>query len=373
MNKTVLKFLTTVLVKALYLLPALVLLPSCIGFKFKTAPLGDAKKLKKTSIIYSLPKTGFHVEVEITKTTVVPGPFYDYAKEFLGIEDVPREDTSYFSLTSVNLQSFEEPDTGQYYVISSCKTEFLTENLLTLTGQGLMLMHPPYMDKQEFRDSYWAGEKWRPYYTNLSVKRNVFEKIDTFYKTILQDTSFVRVPLIKKQLTQKSKVKKAEEAANFIIKLRKRRFKLIAGMYEKYPEGASLEVSVRELDELEEEYLSLFIGKSYNRQEKYHFYIYPLENGQNTLFLGCLGQDGFNTIPVEGGKPLQVKFDNLQVTTPLEKKFARKKGRVKNTLYYRVPGEANLTITLGEKVIFFNRVKISQAGTVVPYSIGYSL
>jgi hypothetical protein len=54
----------------------------------------------------------------------------------------------------------------------------------------------------------------------------------------------------------KSLEEKAEEAAAFIYKLRKRRFKLLVGQEQPVPDGNALDISIRELDELEKEYLS---------------------------------------------------------------------------------------------------------------------
>jgi hypothetical protein len=49
------------------------------------------------------------------------------------------------------------------------------------------------------------------------------------------------------RLNQKTLEEKAQEAALFIFKIRKRRFKLLAGQYDVFPEEQALATSVREI------------------------------------------------------------------------------------------------------------------------------
>ena len=71
---------------------------------------------------------------------------------------------------------------------------------------------------------------------------------------------------------------KAREAAAFIYKIRKRRFKLISGQYDTHPESTALETAVRELNELEDNYLALFIGR-YTTDTLTHRYQYIPTSG----------------------------------------------------------------------------------------------
>ena len=50
---------------------------------------------------------------------------------------------------------------------------------------------------------------------------------------------------------------------------------MISANYDIMPEGVAMEHALRELEELEREYLSLFIGKKYTDRETLSFYLTP--------------------------------------------------------------------------------------------------
>ena len=73
----------------------IVLLASCstikevpITVKTEILPLGDTVKLNEGSVLYSLPLTGFEFTVVAQRTIQTAGPYHDYAKQFLGLDDV---------------------------------------------------------------------------------------------------------------------------------------------------------------------------------------------------------------------------------------------------------------------------------------------
>ncbi len=322
-------------------LPMLLFLVSCAGTsKFTTLHVNDTNKIKNAGLIYTLPQTGFNINLEVTKNIFVAGSFHDYAEEFLGIENVGEKDTVFHTISSIGFETLLVPDTSHYYVVTSSKPNQFPEDFFTLTKSGFWLVNLPFMDRQEQGLEPEIPGYFSPQFTDLSIKRNLIEETDTLYKTILVDSAFVKVPLIKKQLAQKSVVKKAEEAANFIIRLRKRRFKLLAGMNETSPEGESMAVSVKELDELEKEYLSLFIGKTYTRTYSYNFPLFPFENqGSTSSFsMGCIGPGGFfkENKKDPGCEKITATLKDLGTKLPLKNKLLRNKnGKLVNILFYR--------------------------------------
>ena len=76
-------------------------------------------------------------------------------------------------------------------------------------------------------------------YVDLGVYPNYEERSETMYKTLVTDTSFVRVPVQRTVVEQKSFAMKAEEAADFLLELRARRFEMLTGEYEVYPDGVA--------------------------------------------------------------------------------------------------------------------------------------
>ncbi|MGC9341859.1 MAG: DUF4831 family protein, partial [Bacteroidales bacterium] len=209
-----------------------------------------------------------------------------------------------------------------------------------------------------------------PVFTDLSVKRNLTEVTDTLYKTIISDSSYVRVPVLRKQREAKTIEQKAEEAANFIIKIRKRRFKLLAGQYEIFPEGRALAISVDELDKLEKEYLELFIGKRIKQTFRRSFVITPesLKSEQNFVvarfspFTGVVDAEGSSETPLNLEVAPLGKLKSLGTTIqPYQ--------TAENTLIYRIPDLADVTLSIQSEVLYQGRMQIYQAGEKVGYPV----
>ena len=75
------------------------------------------------------------------------------------------------------------------------------------------------------------------------------------------------------------------------MRLRKRLFKLLSGAYNKLPEVKSVDAIVSELNKEEEEYLSLFIGKTFTRTIHHRFFFTPSLNSDNKKTITYLHPD----------------------------------------------------------------------------------
>src|SRR3972149_2962472 len=213
-------------------------------------PLNEAEKLNYAGTVYALPKTSILTKVEVTKHSFVKGPYHEYAKEFLGITGVRNADFTKYIISGVEINPLQNPDAQYYYI--ALENKELTGYLSTLKTKGIILEIPDHNSFAIKNDPHQKNTlPDKPLYTDLSVKRNFREVYDTVYKTIIRDTVYKRIPVIETGMESKSIEQKAEEAANFIIKLRKRRFKLLTGQYDFYPEGEALKFAKKELDSLE--------------------------------------------------------------------------------------------------------------------------
>ena len=178
------------------------------------------------------------------------------------------------------------------------------------------------------------------------------------------------LPVIKQKEAVKSVNEKARDAADFIIKIRKRRFKLLAGQYDVYPEGTALETSIRELNELEKEYLSLFIDKVYTDTIA-NTYFYIPQAGQNlerNVFCRFSDETGFYDATSASGRPLVLELKSLQFTEGLKQlQLPHNGSSYENMLLYRIPDKASVRIFYGSSVLLDAEVKIYQYGSFVPY------
>jgi hypothetical protein len=338
----------------------------------KVVNINEAPKFYKNAVIYALPETVLQIDVTLNKTTYIRGPFYEYAEKYLNITNVIKKNYSSWDIVDINIDSYAEPDYNNYYVLESNNKSLMNGILLNKYGiiESINKTAPPKKNEENnrlFLEINHPGKEIQ--FTDLSVKRNINENQDTVYKKVKQDTTFVKVPVIKKQIEKKSINEKAEEAANFIIKLRKRRFKMLVGLSEKEISSHSIEPMIEELNRLEAEYLSLFIGKKYDEKYLRTFSYTPnkskdIDTGLLFNFskdLGIVSKEDKTTMPI------LVKVINDGKTKVIDSYLAKREeedSKEQRGIVYRIPDFATVQILSGNDVIARKRLMISQFGTL---------
>ncbi len=346
--------------------PAFLMLTSCFIHRetaqTRVENLEPGTALPGGTVLYALPRTSLVVRVEAVKTVRVPGPFRKYAEKYLGIKPQITESSTVWTLKKADISSYTEPDPANYFTVTA--NGLLAGNALALTRQGLILdlAHMAGTETPAF-DVTSDEPDGKPYFTDLSVKRNIIEKIDTVYRTVMQDTGFVRIPVVRTSESPKTLDDKAEEAANFIIKIRKRRFKLMSGQYDPYPRDEALEFAVKELTRLEHEYLALFLGKEVHQSWYYRFLFTPDDpSKQQVLFRfrkesgvcqdgNCEGMPVYFTWKTAGNAP-QVPSDTVSIADS-------------SRLYYRIPELTDVRLKYNDRVLAQKHILIYQFGPVI--------
>ena len=350
----------------LLFLLAVLLMTSCFGPKenlhVKVSHPESGAGISNGTVLYALPRTSLVVRVQAVKTIYVPGPFRRYAEKYLGIKPVVTRNQVIWTLKQADLSSYTEPDPANYFTLETNGT--VADNALALTDKGLILDLAHIAGKKSPAFEVTNDEPdGKPYFTDVSVKRNFLEKADTVYRTIRQDTGFIRIPVVKKSESPKTLDDKAEEAANFIIKIRKRRFKLMSGQYKVYPHDEALEFAVKEMTRLENEYLALFLGKEIHQTWYYRFLFIPTDpDKQQVLFRfaketgichdgKCKGIPVYFTWKTAGNVP-DVSSDTVAVTDS-------------SRLYYRIPELTDVSLNINDRMLAEKHILIYQFGPVV--------
>ena len=250
---------------------------------YNIAPLNSTKDYinYKNAIIYSLPRNIIKVTVSVTKTTKEKGPYSDFAEKYLGIKDIIQETSSFYAFEHFNIETIAIPDTNESFVIENDR--FNTQiNLLQFTEDGIIRSVNSNNNNQNFNTNYKNffnnnNPNKNSVFTDLTIKPFFEEKTKRVYNNVKKDSGYVKVAVTKKITIHKDTEQKAKEAANFILKLRKRRFKLISGTYEKFPEGKSIIPMIAELNKLEQNYINIFTGISITDTLHYIYYFNPQE------------------------------------------------------------------------------------------------
>lgn len=349
--------------RILYIILASTVLYSCSTTGLiQTTPFGEEPAEYRERAVYVLPQTVLNVVVDFEKETYIPGPYRLYTEKYLGLKDYITEPGYNFRILNVEVSSFKEPDPEEFYSINVVSGHFAWDEYLRLSKFGLLMNPSTHIAMDLGRESEGEIDQ-EPLFTDISVKKNLAEITDTLYKTIIRDSSYVRVPVLRKQREAKTLEQKAEEAANFIIKIRKRRFKLLAGQYDVFPEGKALAISVEELDKLEKEYLELFIGKRIKTTYRQKLIVIPESTREvQTFNIAYFSPLNGLSVPDEGnGNPLQMVVKPQNKLKNLSSELSGSEAG-KNALIYRIPDLADISVNINNENLYEGRIPVYQLG-----------
>ena len=336
--------------------------------------ISDLGLLTKSGIIYALPKTNLSFKVEAVRTDIIPGPYHEYAEKYIGITDVPHMEESTWQISNITIDSYNDIDADQFYVLHPSGKMNINLNKLIKNE----IIFPVNRNiKDVFENKFYGNAESENgiIFKDLSVSKYIGEEKVTYYKRVQRDSLFAKVPVVKTQSVYKSFEDKAEEAAKFIFMIREKRFELLSGMADYYPEGKALEVVIKELARLENEYLDLFIGKRFTSTYSASYEFTPSIKDVEQPYILFRFSEGKGVLTANdlSGRPIIIELENYNQTKSLSNLFpnyVNQDGVVNNdNLYYRVPELAQVKIYDGSSLIATRKVKIDQFGETILFPL----
>lgn len=326
-----------------------------------------------SSFYYALPRTTFKVDIEFVRTTRIPGPYYNYAERYLSIENALTKDSVSWKISDLSISSSNEADPNHYYVVESSAKDISYNNLFQMSEEGLII--DLSAQKSGLYSAKYIENKasMETPFKDLSVVENFGTVKDTLYRLVFRDTAFVKTPLIKYQVEQKSVDKKANEAALFIFELREKRFELITGNSENVPEGSAMKASLDEISRLEEEYLSLFVGKSQTDTFKFSYEVTPegdRDMTRQTLFRFS-EKDGVTPESLPQGTSFVVEVTKGEANTTMVPASGQEP--VRNKVFYRAAEPGTIRLLLGNKLLSTSRANVYQYGKIITLPISVTI
>lgn len=349
-----------------FLLAGFLLLFGCSGPKsvIETVPVGTSSSELQTGYVYALPQTTIKVTVDVVKTRLIRGPYYRFAEKYLSIRDAPDRNSTSWRIDRINLTSMEEADPDQMFLVRQVSGEQDLSSLLKMSQQGLIYDFNVgrYLETRNF-NAVPGDPTEGILYTDLTERANIEMSIDTSYKSIKMDSTFIKVPVTSQQLIVKTIDEKAQEAAKVILKMRRKRVNVLTGKGEIPVSDAG----IQRLDELEEEYLALFIGKDIEERKRFTIYFTP-NTGEvfehQELFEFSTSQ-GVITQHMDNSAVV-----SLTIKRQMEEEGPNNYGSGKqlpmqtNALYYRVPDKAEVQINIGDEILLMERISVYQYGAI---------
>ena len=350
-----------------FLLAGILFLYGCGGPKsvIETVPVSLSSRELQTGYVYALPRTTFKVAVEAVMTRTIRGPYYRFAEKYLSIRDAPDRNSISWRIERINLELVEEADPEQMYLVRQASGQQDLSTLLKLSQQGLIYDFNVgrYLETKRFSVEP-AAQQRGPVFTDLSPKRSIVLSIDTSYKSIRIDSIFRKVPVTKQQLIVKTIDEKAEEAARVILRIRRRRIATLTGK----GENDLSDAGIKKLDELEREYLTLFLGKDIDERRRFTFYFAPAagEVFEHKELFEFSKNQGIITQHLEDSQVVSLTITRQREVVGLTNYgLGNELPMQTNALYYRVPDQAEVSISIGEDTLLKERVLVSQYGAIL--------
>ncbi len=343
---------------------AILLLTSLFIAGNVTATIKDDKKkvagemaVISGGIVYSLPRTGVRIMAEVTQEKFFHGPYYEYAQKYIGVKAAPASDSEFWKITDLKLETFGSPDPAEVH-----KATGAVASMISLTDEGVIVGINSTVKAE-------ASKTYTSIFTpSVDVPREIWSEMSMH--------SFLETKDSLKHSGDKLKSfeEKAAEAAQDILKLRKRKALLLAAKYDKLPpDGKAYQVVVDELDKIIENYEALFIGKSFKATHKYVFEVIP-EAKANKALVAFRFSSSSGVLPESNvsGKPIMLELDpNLDLAHNSDQKATPVAGETStNGLFYRTPGLVLARLLNGSDVLAQARLSMAQFGTVSPVPDG---
>ncbi len=297
-----------------------------------------AEKGNDYGIAYNLPTTAFEVEVKALHKVNKAGPFYPYAKKYLGTDKVVTADSEEWSIEEVRVHPVGEANYEQEYVMQ-LKAGALTEVCVASSGMLLGVNCTPQPDTYE---PLQGSELTASSLTDSQYLQYV-------------DGDF---------LACRSTAKRAELLAHAIMDVREARVALSMGTAETMPaDGRQLELMLSQLTGQENAMRDAFVGTVQTQEvvNTYRFIPDPNLQGQSILFRFsdfC----GFVDSNDLTGAPVYLNFTLTSTPElPIDDKGEPKK-LPKDGVTYIIPAQCSLSLQLDGTTLWSAQESIAQGG-----------
>lgn len=273
-------------------LALIVLFPGiCLFGQKQVIQLADSNLIlpNNYSFYYMLPKTALQVNVSVIKTKEIKGYYAEYAEKFLGLSNVITNNKTSYKLKDVSLTSYEIPDNQYIYAVELTPAQIKNDYFAQIYDSR--------------NNNFKLGQQLRNYSTSNVVIPDFFryysdlaytETDDSFVETRIINGVVTQVPVNQTKMITKTKEQQAQQAADYIVKIRKDRYDLIIGAQEVPYSKEAIELMIGELNRTEQNYLDLFTGFTIDEELQYTITIIPDGNSSRMPLFALNRDEGFS-------------------------------------------------------------------------------
>ncbi len=301
----------------------------------------NALASNKYGVVYNLPLTQLDFMLEITKTTVKRGEYYQYAKQYLNIDNPIMEDKVIYNLEEISVQNVGIPNKHNSYLIEFKSNS--AEPFVYLTKEGLIcsINHDAPMIEEAV-----APQKTNETKPSVDVKSLFTEEI----------------------LLAGSRAKQAELIAKQIFALRLSRTDILTGEAENMPpDGQAYQLVIDQINMQEKALVELFAGNIKTEYSTSKVSIIPgledIDREVHFRFSEKLGMVNANDL---AGEPVYLSLINKTPQPEIvlsERDQRRLEKKFSEGVIYNVPSKAQLIVSFQNKTLLNTDVDIVQYGS----------
>lgn len=299
---------------------------------------------QQNGIYYSLPRTVLQLDFIIEETQLFEGPYSEFAN-MVGANDYVIEDGMEYKIKEVVLHPVAEADpNATFFVAMSSKKDAKTNFCMTPQGilQGVGIECPiptckevaPILPKEASNDINFKYQ-----YSTMGGR-----SVDQL----------------------------ARSAADMINKIRDEKLKLITGFQETAFTPDTYRQMYADLDAMENDYLSLFVGKRITKTVTKTVYVIPNKDVPTLSVAKFSSEEGFSIGTNGPGSVITVQTVSLQTIATINapSQSAVESLKLENKLFYRIPEIATVKVNMGSQLLLEQRETIAQYGVFMLAPLG---
>ena len=301
----------------------------------------NALKTNDYGVVYTLPITQLDFELRISKTTYKRGEYYQYAKQYLSIDNPILEDKVVFNLESVDVFNIGVPNKNNSYLIEFKSNS--AEPFVYLTKDGLLC--------------------------SINADAPIIEKATKIQPKVDSSASVNAQSLLTEEiLLAGSSAKQAELIAKQIFALRLSRTDILTGEAANMPpDGEAYKLVMNQINMQEKALVEMFSGSVSTEESTSSISIIPgLEDADRVVifrFSKKLGQVDADDL---AGEPVYLSLINKSPQPQVElsdKELRNLQKKFSEGVIYNVPSKAMLTLSYNHKTLLNTEVDVVQYGS----------
>lgn len=296
-----------------------------------------ADKHNEYGLVYTLPVTGLEIEVTATREVRKSGPYYQYAKKYVGTDEVIKEDAEVWNIESIRVQPYGVPNQEQRYLMQ------LKPGATTYIGvadNGMLLS----INAAPAEPAAFKGSAPKAPEGEILADKEYLQYVDQDF------------------IASQSKAKQAQMLAESLMEIRDAKISLTRGTADQMPtDGKQLELMLNSLKHQEAAITAAFLGNTVKETVIKNYTFIPEEDGRTVLFrmsdfAGFVAPDDYS------GEPVYLKVEVTEEgKLPVDPKGEVKK-LPKDAVMYNVPGAAKISLVFMGKTLFSKEYEMAQFG-----------